>query len=94
MDKTELFEALTELQKINEELTTRQLTVLVDISRRNGIIGRELADNAGLTATSVTRIVDQFEEAGLVKRREVYGDRRMKFVFTTELGDKVVDSLI
>jgi DNA-binding MarR family transcriptional regulator len=47
---------------------------------------RELADAVALSSTGMTRFVDRLEEAGLVRREAVPGDRRGAYAVLTPEG--------
>lgn len=47
---------------------------------------RDLADRLCCDASNVTGIVDRLEARGLVERRTVLGDRRVKHIVLTEAG--------
>ncbi len=50
---------------------------------------RDLADRLCCDASNVTGIVDRLEARGLVERRTVAGDRRVKHIVLTEAGRAV-----
>ena len=47
---------------------------------------RELADAVALSSTGMTRFVDRLEQAGLVRREAVPGDRRGAYAVITDEG--------
>ncbi|HEY0296825.1 MAG TPA: MarR family transcriptional regulator [Bordetella sp.] len=51
---------------------------------------KDLAASLGLDGSSVVRILDALESAGLVERRAEAGDRRAKAILLTEQGQAVV----
>ena len=85
---------LLNMAEVAPDFTVRQLSILVEVSASSGVIARKLAQDVGLTPTSVTRTLDQWEDLGFVERGAVIGDRRMKAVFITPLGEEFVGSLM
>ncbi len=53
-----------------------------------------LAEAVALQRSSLVTILDRLEADGLVERRAVEGDRRMKQVWLTAEGARVLDALI
>jgi MarR family transcriptional regulator for hemolysin len=53
---------------------------------------KELAASLSLDNSSVVRLIDNLEKAGLVERREG-GDRRAKEILLTEEGRKTVEEV-
>jgi DNA-binding MarR family transcriptional regulator len=55
---------------------------------------RALAETFACDASNVTWMVDQLEERGLVERRTLRSDRRVKTVALTALGEKTKAGLL
>jgi DNA-binding MarR family transcriptional regulator len=55
---------------------------------------RALAEAFACDASNMTWMVDQLEERGLVERRTLRADRRVKTVALTELGEKTKAELL
>jgi DNA-binding MarR family transcriptional regulator len=55
---------------------------------------RALAEAFACDASNMTWLVDQLEERGLVERRTLRGDRRVKTVALTALGEKTKAELL
>jgi DNA-binding MarR family transcriptional regulator len=67
-------------------LTLSQYGLLLPLAGQAEARIRELADAAGVTAPTATRIVDALERRGLVRRRPEPGDRRAVAVALTTEG--------
>lgn len=66
-----------------------QLVLLENLWGGDGKSVKELGQAAGLTASSVTTLLDRLEDAGLVRRERESADRRVVRVFVTEKGDEL-----
>jgi DNA-binding MarR family transcriptional regulator len=53
----------------------------------------ELAGRVGVDETTATRLVDRLEEAGLVERNRLEGDRRVTVVALTHDGAELADAV-
>jgi MarR family transcriptional regulator, organic hydroperoxide resistance regulator len=67
-------------------LTLSQYGLLSGLSERRAAPVRELATEAGVTASTATRILDTLERRGIVRRRRTDEDRRVVIVTLTQLG--------
>ena len=67
-------------------LTLSQYGLLSGLSQRPAAPVRELAAEAGVTASTATRILDTLERRGIVRRRRTDEDRRMVIVTLTQRG--------
>lgn len=54
---------------------------------------KDLAASLGLDNSTVVRLLDSLEAAGLVERREGDSDRRAKAIFLTDAGRATVDQV-
>ena len=54
---------------------------------------KELAASLVLDGSSVVRLLDALETAGLIERREESGDRRAKTIALTALGQSIIDQV-
>lgn len=64
-----------------------EFLILRQIFAKNGKIRRiDLAENIGLTASGITRILLPMEKIGLVSRQNDENDKRVSFVILTEAG--------
>ena len=67
-------------------LTNSQIRALFALTEDAEMSAGNLAKLAGLNPATVTAMVDNLEEAGLVQRRRGREDRRMCFIALTEAG--------
>jgi DNA-binding MarR family transcriptional regulator len=68
------------------ELTLSQYALLAGLSERHGARVRELARDAGITASTATRILDALERREIVRRDRAAEDRRAVTVTLTDHG--------
>ncbi|MBS0223737.1 MAG: MarR family transcriptional regulator [Proteobacteria bacterium] len=54
---------------------------------------KELAASLSLDGSSVVRLLDNLEAAGLIQRREAASDRRAKAIFLTPRGRAIADKV-
>jgi DNA-binding MarR family transcriptional regulator len=90
------------LLKLNRELrrevhslgvTGGQVALLVQIKQAPGIGVRELATRERMSVPGMSKFVGRLEDAGLVERREVGGDRRRVGLHVSPAGDRVLRSV-
>jgi DNA-binding MarR family transcriptional regulator len=90
------------LLKLNRELrreihslgvTGVQATLLIQIKRAPGIGVRELAFRERMSVPGMSKFVRRLEEAGLIQRGPVAGDRRRVGLVVTPAGDRVLRSV-
>ena len=90
------------LLKLNRELrrevhslgvTGGQVALLVQIKYTPGIGVRELAARERISVPGISKFVARLEEAGLVERKEVGGDRRRVGLHVTPSGHRVLRSV-
>jgi DNA-binding MarR family transcriptional regulator len=74
------------------QITLTQLTVLRELRTGPRTAGR-LAELAGLSAASTSRLVDRLERRGLVRRRREHGDRRYVEVHLEPEGEKLLGEI-
>ena len=79
-------------QDREEALTLSQYALLQALSGRDTARVRELADEAGITPSTATRILDALERRAIVSRTRSEDDRRGVTVRLTELGRKTFHS--
>ena len=102
-DTTELANRLRPvLLKLNRELrreihslgvTGGQVSLLVAIKYQPGIGIRELAGRERISVPAVSKFVARMEEAGLVRREPVGGDKRRVGLQLTDDGHRVLRSV-
>ena len=90
------------LLKLNRELrrevhslgvTGGQVALLVQIKYTPGIGVRELAARERMSVPGMSKFVARLEEAGLIERKEVGGDRRRVGLHVTSAGHRVLRSV-
>jgi DNA-binding MarR family transcriptional regulator len=90
------------LLKLNRELrreihslgvTGGQVSLLVQIKYSPGIGVRELAALERMSVPGMSKFVARLEEAGLIERQEVGGDRRRVGLHVTPAGHRVLRSV-
>lgn len=63
-----------------------QAAVLVYLGYHDGCTLSELAEGTGRKNAAITGLVDRMEAAGLISRKQSYGDRRQRLVSLTDAG--------
>lgn len=90
------------LLKLNRELrreihslgvTGVQVSLLVQIKYAPGIGVRELASRERMSVPGMSKFVTRLEEAGLIERAPVAGDRRRVGLIVTAAGHRVLRSV-
>jgi DNA-binding MarR family transcriptional regulator len=76
------------------DITTEQWTVLNRLAEGDGISQKELSLRSEKDPTNVTRILDQLERKGLIKRKMKEDDRRAFLAFITEEGIRLNQALV
>ena len=71
-------------------LTRSQWRVVAYVSRTPGITQTELAESIECSRMAITSLLDRMQTKGLVERREVKNDRRVRAVFLTDKGSALV----
>jgi len=77
----------------NRGLTRARASALWEISHRDTITQRELADALKVTPRNVTTLIDGLEKTGFVKRRDHPNDRRAILLDLTSSGTEITDRL-
>lgn len=75
-DASRLMRRAFENRMANHGLTLAQARALVHVSRHEGVRQVDLAELLEIQPISLTRLIDQLAEAGLVERRPEPADRR------------------
>ena len=76
------------------QLTPNDAKALWSLSMQEGKTMGTLAAEWACDASQVTWIVDRLEKRGLAERRSAPGDRRVKLVVLTPLGQKTRDDVM
>ncbi len=71
----------------------RSYVVLRTIAESNGWVQLALGKALGLDKSALTIVLDRLDEAGLITRRPVPGDRRARLCETTDKGSKLARSV-
>jgi MarR family transcriptional regulator for hemolysin len=64
--------------------------VLLQVSRKDAITHRELAERLGIEAPTLVRLIDRMEAEGLLMRRASETDRRVKHLHLSPAGSQEV----
>jgi MarR family transcriptional regulator, organic hydroperoxide resistance regulator len=72
------------------ELTFPQVRALAALAREEQLTAGELARSAELRPATVTALLDQFEDAGILRRTRSTEDRRVYMVSLTDAGRELV----
>src|SRR5437763_14713888 len=73
-------------QSDGQTLTLSQYGLLQGLTERDSARVQELATDAGIAASTATRILDALERRGIVRRMRAADDRRGVRITLTELG--------
>ena len=68
------------------EITPEQWSILVYLSQKDGETQKNIAEATYKDKPSVTRLIDNMEKQGLLKRTQHSTDRRTNKIFLTEEG--------
>ncbi|MDH3640931.1 MAG: MarR family transcriptional regulator [Gammaproteobacteria bacterium] len=71
-------------------LTRSQWRVVAYVSRTPGVSQTELAESIECSRMAISSLLDRMQSKGLVERREVENDRRVRAVFLTDKGSALV----
>jgi DNA-binding MarR family transcriptional regulator len=74
-------------------ITRSQWWVLAFLSRRDGMTQTALAADLDLTKVAVGGLLDRMESAGYVQRRADHDDGRVRRVYLTRAGSKLVGTI-
>jgi len=75
------------------DITSEQWSVLNKLAERDGISQRELAEHTEKDSNNITKILDQLERKGWVKRIANPQDRRSFLVYVTDNGLLLIKQL-
>lgn len=90
------FETAKHRQRVfqGQGLTPNDARALFGLERGQGRSMRELANEWLCDASNATWIVDRLEERGLVERRTISTDRRVKLVVLTPRGERTRQRMV
>jgi DNA-binding MarR family transcriptional regulator len=72
-------------------LTIEQWSVLYHLWKKDGMSQQDLCKASFRDKPSITRLVDNLEKAGLVRRVAANNDRRINLIFLTKDGQQLQD---
>lgn len=76
------------------ELTKEQWSILAVLWENDGCSQQYLADKSFRDRPSVTRLIDNMEKDGLVKRKPDVNDRRSNLIFLTKKGKQIQEKVM
>ena len=76
------------------DLKQSQVKAIYAFRDQDSLSMKQLADNAGVKLPNMTMIIDEMEQAGMVKRMRDKDDRRKVMVGLTSKGREVRDSFL
>lgn len=74
-------------------LTLGQPKVLDYLKEHNGASQKEIAAGCYIEAASLTSVLSRMEEKGMIERKMLNGNRRSLYVFLTDFGKELLDSI-
>ncbi|MEO2176423.1 MAG: MarR family transcriptional regulator [bacterium] len=72
------------------QLSRARWRVMAYVSRTPGISQTELSDSIECSRMAISSLLDRMQAAGLIERRNVHNDRRVRAVFLTENGTGLI----
>lgn len=96
LDASRVFSAAIalSLESAEDHVTLPQLRALVLLGRSGALNVTGLAEGLGVNRSNASRVCDQLETRGLVRRETADGDRRNVVLEVTGQGARVVDELL
>lgn len=76
------------IQENGGEINPEQLALLMNLSKKEGVSQKELAQNTLSDTPAVTRMIDKLEKLDLIERRDCKGDKRAYQIYFTAKGKK------
>ena len=74
-------------------LTLGQPKVLDYLKEHNGVSQKEIAAGCHIEAASLTSILSRMEEKGMIERKMLNSNRRSLYVFLTDFGKELCDTV-
>ncbi len=68
------------------EITTEQWSILYHLWKEDGINQQQLCEKTFRDKPSITRLIDNLVKLGLVERKSNKNDKRVNFIFLTEVA--------
>lgn len=81
-----------QLEKVG--ITPQQFALLVVVERNPGARQTLLAKARGLDKSTLVPMIDRLERDGLLERRPLANDRRVRAIWITERGKQILDAAI
>jgi DNA-binding MarR family transcriptional regulator len=75
-------------------LTIEQWSVLYHLWKKDGISQQDLCKASFRDKPSITRLVDNMEKAGLVRRVAAVNDRRINLIYLTKDGQQLQEQTL
>ncbi|MEQ1645292.1 MAG: MarR family transcriptional regulator [Pyrinomonadaceae bacterium] len=75
-------------------ISVAEWVVLSRIAHELGITSSKLTDGLNLTRGAISKIVEKLESKGLVSRESIEGDARVKELYLTDKGTKLLPQLV
>ncbi|WMT38885.1 MarR family transcriptional regulator [Paenibacillus sp. D2_2] len=74
------------------DITPEQWSVLLEVDSAEGLIQKEIAKRTSKDHPTTTRILDQLENKGLVRKQQGKEDRRSYLVYSTEKAKPIIEA--
>lgn len=82
---------LKNFKEVDHPITTEQYGILVRLWDSDGKSQQNICDSTGKDKPSITRIIDNLEKSGFVKRECCPNDRRKNLIYLTDKGKELMD---
>ena len=83
---------MANFKEVDHPITTEQYGIMVHLWIEDGVSQQDLCCATGKDKPSVTRLLDNLEKIGLIRRESCPGDRRKNLIYLTEEGKEIKDS--
>lgn len=82
------------LSEAGYDITVEQLRPLFPLYKMDGLSQGQLCDLMSQEKTGVSRLVAALEKRGLVRRESGDADRRVKYIYITDAGRKLLEEAV
>lgn len=82
---------LKNFKEVDHPITTEQYGILVRLWECDGKSQQNICEATGKDKPSITRLVDNLEKSGFVKRHSCPNDRRKNLIYLTDEGKELMD---
>ena len=79
-------------QRVDESVTLTQVSAMASLAKRGPMSAGELAAHERVQPPSMTKVLANLEERGLVRREAHPSDRRQAIIEITEAGQELLES--